>query len=108
MNSLPMGFTMAKFFILPLTTSMPLWSLAFVSWKFSLQCSPKNSFARQSAAVVFPVPAGPANSMFGMLPSFTQAFSLSTTCFWSTISLSLSGLYFSVQTCRDITRDRGG
>ena len=43
-----------------LITSMPRASLAFSSMKASMNLSPNRSWARHKAAVVFPLPGGPA------------------------------------------------
>ena len=60
--SSPSGAVLANSLIFPLTTSIPLSSDAFSSWRLCFHKSPNNSLARANALVVFPIPAGPANS----------------------------------------------
>ena len=93
----PTGEVLANSLILPRTTSIPLSSEALSSMKFPCQLSPNISLARASEQVVLPVPAGPVNRRWGMLPDLTYAFSLSVTCFCPATSSSVLGLYFSVQ-----------
>src|SRR5208283_5672504 len=86
----------AKSFILPLTTSMPLSSLAFSSRKLPETAPEYISCASARQHVVFPTPGGPAKRRFGMFFVRTNALRLSTMSFWPTTSSSLFGLYFSV------------
>lgn len=93
----PTGDVLANSLILPRTTSIPLSSEAFSSMKFPCQLSPNISLVRARAQVVFPVPAGPVNSRWGMLLDLTYAFSLSVTWLWPATSSRVLGRYFSVQ-----------
>jgi len=52
-----------------LTTSIPLSSEAFNSIQASLNFSPKIYRAKHNIDVVFPIPGGPTNIMFGVFPS---------------------------------------
>ncbi|MEM2865922.1 MAG: hypothetical protein QW098_02110 [Candidatus Hadarchaeales archaeon] len=73
-------------------------TLALSSSRFCLQySSPKSSLARQSAAVVLPVPGGPEKRVCGKAFVFTKFLSLATISACPTISSSFLGRYFSVQ-----------
>jgi hypothetical protein len=65
------GAVLAKFLILLRTTSMPRSSEALSSVKLLLQSSLYSSCAKAIAALVFPVPAAPANIKCGMFSNLT-------------------------------------
>ncbi len=93
----PSAFVLAKSFTLFLTTSIPLSSLELSSRKLFRYASPKSALAITSASVLFPTPAGPANSKCGRFCCLTNASSFLTISSCPCSSWNVFGRYFSVQ-----------
>ncbi len=70
-------------------------SLAFISSKLIRYPSPNTSLVRARAAVVLPVPGGPANSKCGKVRLSAYALSRSTMAFWPLISPTVWGRWRS-------------